>query len=156
MLWTWHTDIWSSELQTNDLLHWLGFRVNFGSRRCKKETWLWIKLTQLTQLLVVASASVGIWIIIPVRGVLKLIKGRSLPDQASIWLAAWPQWSTREMPELTLDGKAEKKQCQTKAPSKPRLLNYKAEWTIMLRQDDRELNGWSSNGVDHQMVSIIQ
>ena len=46
-------------------------------------------------------------------------------SQASIWLAAWTQESTRQMPmELILDGKAEKKQYQTQALSKPRLLNY--------------------------------
>ena len=43
----------------------------------------------------VASASEGIWIIISVRGVLKLIKGKLLPDQASVWLAAWPLQSKR-------------------------------------------------------------
>ena len=38
-------------------------------------------------------------------------------------------------PKLILDGKAENKQYQTQAPSKPRLLSYEAKWTIMAGQD---------------------
>ena len=64
-------------------------------------------------------------------------------SQVSIWLAAWPQQSTRQMPtELILDSKAEKKQSQTQAPSKPRLLNNAAEWTIMVGQDDKQRIEW--------------
>ena len=40
--------------------------------------------------------------------------------------------------ELFLDGKAEKTHYQTQAPSKPRLLNPEAEWTIMVGQDDKQ------------------
>ena len=84
----------------------------------------------------VALASVGIWIIIPVKGAHKLIKGRSLPDQASIWVAAWSQQSTRQMwTELFLDGKREKKQYLAQALSKFRRFNYEAEWTIKVGQD---------------------
>ena len=92
---------------------------------------------------------------------LKLIKGRSLSDQASIWLAAWPQQSTRQMPtELILDGKVEKKQYQTKAPSKPRQFNYESEWTIMVGYDDKKRIEWmiikwcwSSNGFSHLVIT---
>ena len=73
----------------------------------------------------------------------KLTKWISLPDQASIWLAAWPQQSTWQMPTgLILDDKVEKKQHQTQAPSKPRLLYYEAEWTIMVGQDDKLRIEW--------------
>ena len=40
--------------------------------------------------------------------------------------------------ELILNGKAEKKQYKTQALSKARLLNYEAEWTIMVGQDDKQ------------------
>ena len=63
----------------------------------------------------------------------------ALPDQTSIWLAAWLQQSTRQLPtELILDGKAEKKQYQTQPPFKSRVLNDEAEWTIMVGQDDKQ------------------
>ena len=88
------------------------------------------KLTQLTQL---------IWLDV-----------RQLP-QAPIWLAAWPQQSRKQIPtELILDGRAKKKQYKTQAPSKPRLLNYEAEWTIMVGEDDKQ--NWMD---DHQMVLPI-
>ena len=128
------------------------------------------KLTQLTQLLwlvvrellSVASASVGIWIIIPVRGVLKLINGRSLPDQTSIWLVAWPQQSTRPMPaELILDGKAERKQYQTKPnqyqhPTNPDSSTVKQNWLSWLgKMTNRKLNGWSSDGVAYHAFTRL-
>ena len=88
---------------------------------------------------------------------LKLIKGRSLPNQASIWLAAWPQQSTRQMPtELILDGKSENN-IRKKHPPNPgtsTMNQNKLSW--LGKMTNRELNGWSSNGVEHQMVLIIQ
>ena len=87
----------------------------------------------------------------------------ALPDQTSIWLAAWLQQSTRQLPtELILDGKAEKKQYETQPPFKPRVLNYEAEWTIMVGQDDKQriecmiINGVAYHAFTHLIILVNQ
>ena len=59
--------------------------------------------------------------------------------------------------ELILNDKAEKKQYNTQALSKRSSSTMKQnELSSLGKLVNWELNGWSSNGVDHQMVLIIQ
>ena len=81
----------------------------------------------------------------------------ALPDQTSIWLAAWLQQSTRQLPtELILDGKAEKKQYRHNHPSNRGSSTMKQnELSWLGKMTNRELNVWSSNGVAYHAFTHL-